>query len=235
MAPLHTWSNGVGGQNHETTRCLRVPKVTLRCFAAGTTALKARLEAHTLHLAYTFEDEFTAAFARRPVYRQSCYLVRDEKLPDNPATVSWRDLSALPLMFPAAPNVVRSKLDRVFAEAGIAPHIAAEADVMSGALSAVRAGIGGAILPKGDFSDVPGHGDLFTTLIEPEIEFTASVLWRAEKTLTPATAAVRDLLIGFAESRCRTSLPRGARQAGQIARLDPGRASRQHPMLAQAA
>ena len=72
-----------------------LPKVTLRCFAAGGTALKARLEAHTLHLAYTFEDEFAAAFARRPVYRQSCYLIRDEPLPGNPATVSLRDLIRL--------------------------------------------------------------------------------------------------------------------------------------------
>ena len=77
---------------------------------------------------------------------------------------------------------------------------------MSSALSAVRAGIGGAILPKGDFSDVPGYGDLFTTLIEPEIELTASVLWPAEETLTPATAAVRDLLIAFVEKQCLASL-----------------------------
>ena len=210
-----------------------LPKVTLRCFSAGGTALKARLEAHTLHLAYTFEDDFAAPFARRPVYRQSCYLIRDEPLPGNPATVSLRDLMALPLVLPAAPNVVRSKFDRLLAEAGLAAHVAAEADVMSNALSAVQAGIGGAILPKGDFSDVPGYGNLFATLIEPEIELTASVLWLAEEALTPATVAVRDLLIAFVEKQCLASLPPGAEPVARAARLGPGLANR--GMLALAA
>jgi len=189
-----------------------LPKVTLRCTAAGGTLLKARLEAHSLHLACAFEDDFSPVFSRRPVFRQACYLIRKEPLPGNPATVSLRQLTTLPLVLPAAPNVARSKLDRTFAEAGLAPHIAAEADVMSTALQAVEAGIGGAILPKGDFSDVPGHANLFTTRIDPAIELTASVLWLAKEALTPATAAVRDLLIEFVDQQYLTSLPLGAQR-----------------------
>jgi len=187
-----------------------LPKVALRCTAAGGTSLKARLEAHSLHLACAFEDDFSPVFARRPVFRQACYLIRKEPLPGNPSTVSLRELTTLPLVLPAAPNVVRSKLDRTFSEAGLAPHVAAEADVMSTALQAVDAGIGGAILPKGDFSDVPGHAELFTTRIDPAIEFTASVLWLAKEALTPATAAVRDLLMEFVEQQYLASLPLGA-------------------------
>ncbi len=197
------------GPFFETCRAA-LPKVTLRCFTAGGTSLKVRLEAHTLHLACTFEDDFSPAFARRPVYRQACYLVRNAPLPGNPATLSLHDLTAMPLVLPVAPNVVRSKLDRIFAEAGLAAQVAAEGDVMSSALSAVQAGIGGAILPKGDFSDVPGYGRLFTTLIEPKIQLTASVLWLTDEALTPATAAVRDLLIAFVEKQCLASLPPGA-------------------------
>jgi LysR family nitrogen assimilation transcriptional regulator len=74
----------------------------------------------------------------------------------------------------------------------------------------VQAGIGGAILPKGDFTDVPGCGNLFATRIDPEIRLTASVLWLANESLTPATAAVRDLVIDFVEHQCLTSLPAGA-------------------------
>ena len=179
-------------------------------FAADGASLKTRIEAHTLHLACAFEDEFSPPFARRPVFRQACYLIRKEPLPGNPATVSLSELTTLSLVLPAAPNVVRSKLDRTFSEAGLAPRIAAEADVMSTALQAVEAGIGGAILPKGDFSDVPGHANLFTTRIDPAIELTASVLWPAKEALTPASMAVRDLLIGFVEQRCLASLPLGA-------------------------
>jgi hypothetical protein len=84
---------------------------------------------------------------------------------------------------------------------------------MSTALQAVEAGIGGAILPKGDFSDVPGHADLFATRIDPAIELMASVLWLAEQPLTPAASAVRDLLIEFVEEQCFPSLPPGAQRA----------------------
>jgi len=94
-------------------------------------------------------------------------------------------------VLPAAPNVVRAKFDRVFAEAGLAPHIAAEVDVMAGSLSAVSAGIGRRHTPKGDFSDLPGYGNLLTTLIRSAHPVDASVLWLAEGALTPATAAVR--------------------------------------------
>ena len=187
-----------------------LPKVTLRWSAADGASLKARIEAHSLHLACAFEDDFSPLFARRPVFRQACYLIRKEPLPGNPGTVSLRELTTLPLVLPTEPNVVRSKLDRTFSEAGLAPHIAAEADVMSTSLQAVEAGVGGAILPKGDFSDVPGHANLFTTRIDPAIELTASVLWLANETLTPASMAVRDLLIGFVEQQCLASLPLGA-------------------------
>jgi LysR family nitrogen assimilation transcriptional regulator len=214
-----------------------LPKVTLRCFTAGGTSLKARLEAHTLRLACTFEDDFSPVFARRPVFRQSCYLVSNTPLPGNPATVSLRDLTTLPLVLPAAPNMLRSKLDRVFAEAGLAVHVAAGADVLSGALSAVQAGIGGGILPKGDFSDVPGCGDLFTTLIEPKIQVTASVLWLPDETLTPATEAVRDLLIAFVEKQCLAAVPPGAERVAlpsPTACADSSMA-RQQPAFARAA
>ena len=143
------------------------------------------------------------------MFRQACYLIRKEPLPGNPGTVSLRELTTLPLVLPTEPNVVRSKLDRTFSEAGLAPHIAAEADVMSTSLQAVEAGVGGAILPKGDFSDVPGHANLFTTRIDPAIELTASVLWLANETLTPASMAVRDLLIGFVEQQASHPCPWG--------------------------
>jgi LysR family nitrogen assimilation transcriptional regulator len=198
-----------------------IPKVTLRSFTAGGAVLKARLEAHTLHLALAYEDEFSPIFARRPMFRQACFMVHTAPLPGNPATISLRELAALPLVLPAAPNVVRAKFDRVFAEAGLAPHIAAEVDVMAGSLSAVSAGIGGAILPKGDFSDLPGYGNLLTTLIVPPIQLTASVLWLAEGALTPATAAVRDLLIAFVEEHYLESLPAGAERIDAASAIAP--------------
>ena len=161
-------------------------------------------------MACAFEDDLSPVFARQPMFRQACYLVRKRPLPGNPTTVSLHELKNVPLILPTAPNLVRSKLDRTFAEASFAPHVAAEADVMSTALQAVEADIGAAILPKGDFSDVPGHADVSAVRIDPAIELTASVLWLAKEPLMPAAAAVRDLLIGFVDKQCLASPPLGA-------------------------
>ena len=123
-----------------------LPRVILRCSVADGASLRARLEAHALDLACAFEDDLSPVFARQPMFRQACYLVRKKSQPGNRTTVSLHELKNLPLILPTAPNVVRSKLDRTFSEASFAPHVAAEADVMSTALQAVEADIGAAIL-----------------------------------------------------------------------------------------
>jgi LysR family transcriptional regulator, nitrogen assimilation regulatory protein len=187
-----------------------LPKVTLRYSTSGGMSLMARLEAHTLDLAVAFEDEFSPLFARQPLFRQRLYLVRHEALPGEPASVSLQDLTAMPLVLPMAPNVVRGKLDRVFAAAGLAPRVVAEADVLSSVMSAVQAGIGATILPKGDFSDVPGYATLATALVEPPMYLTAAVLWSAETPLTPAGEAVRNLLQSFIDEQFLVPLPAGA-------------------------
>jgi LysR family transcriptional regulator, nitrogen assimilation regulatory protein len=187
-----------------------LPKVTLRYSTSGGMSLMARLEAHTLDLVVTFEDELSPLFARQPLFRQRLYLVRHEALPGEPASVSLQDLTAMPLVLPMAPNVVRGKLDRVFAAAGLAPRVVAEADVLSSLMSAVQTGIGATILPKGDFSDVPGYATLAAALVEPPMYLTAAVLWSAETPLTPAGEAVRNLLQSFIDEQFLVPLPAGA-------------------------
>ncbi len=188
-----------------------LPKVTVRYVTSGgSVTLRERIEAHTLHLAFTYEDEPSPTCARQALYRQSFFLIGREPLPGNPTSVSLHELTALPLVLPTAPNVARAKLDKTFAEAGLAPHIVSEADMNASVMAAVQAGIGGTVLPKGDFSDVPGCGKLIATAIEPPIELTAVILWSADGALTPAATAVRDLLHNFIEERVLSPLPPGA-------------------------
>jgi LysR family transcriptional regulator, nitrogen assimilation regulatory protein len=118
------------------------------------------------------------------------------------------------LILPNAPNLVRTVLDRIFAEAGIAPKIVAETDVFSGMLSAVQTGMGDAILPKGDFSDMPGHGSVLALLIEPPIYLMASMLWSKDVPLTQAADAVRNLFGNFVRDRLREKALPGAEWAG---------------------
>jgi LysR family nitrogen assimilation transcriptional regulator len=98
-------------------------------------------------------------------------------------------------VLPHQPNIVRLVLDRLFAEAGIEPHVAAEADVSTDMLAAVQAGVGDTILPIGGTDDLPGT--ICAQAIEPAVFLTASIVSSAETPLAAAGEAVRDFIAGF--------------------------------------
>jgi LysR family transcriptional regulator, nitrogen assimilation regulatory protein len=193
-----TLASFLAGAFMESSRQL-LPKVSLRFTTGDSMSLKARLSDQTLDLAVVFEDEQTGGFVRRPLFRQRLFLVRRKRTARTPPSITLHRLADLPLILPSHPNLVRTLLDRIFAEAGIVPTIVAETDVFSGVLSAVQTGMGEAILPKGDFSDVPGHTTVFALPIEPPIFLTASLLCSNEVALTRAGEAVRGLFSTFAE------------------------------------
>jgi hypothetical protein len=138
-------------------------------------------------------------------------LIRKEPLPGNPATVSLRELTTLRLVLLTAPNLVRSRLDRTFCESGLAPQIAAEADVMSTALLAVEAGVGGAIFAQGRLfrRARPRQPVCYADRSGDRVD---DIGWLAGEPLTPAASAVRDLLIEFVEQQYLVSLPLGAQR-----------------------
>ena len=160
-------------------------------------SLKARIEAQTLDIAMVFEDELVPVFSRAPLFRQRLYLIRREPLGNDAISISFDRLAALPLILPSPPNVVRSLLDRAFAAAGVSPNVVAEADVLSGILSALSTGMGSTVLPKGDFSDI--SADLIALLIEPPLFLTASIISSGDFPLTYAGEAVRNILMKCAE------------------------------------
>jgi LysR family nitrogen assimilation transcriptional regulator len=192
----------LGGAFFETCKAA-LPRVTLKLAVIDSESIKARIEAHTLDLAMVFEDELVQAFSRKPLFRQRLYLVRRDPLPGKAVSISFDKLATLALILPSLPNVVRSLLDRTFAAAGIAPNIVAEADVLSGIISAVNTGMGSTVLPKGDLSDIPGEQTAL--LIEPPLFLTASIISSGDFPLTYAGEAVQNVLIKFAESHFRAN------------------------------
>ena len=115
---------------------------------------------------------------------------------------------------PSQPNVARSVIDRGFAEAGISPNIAAEADMYSSIMAAVRSGIGNTILPKGDLTDVGGDDLPTPFLIEPPLYLTASIISSSDFPLTHAGEAVRKILADFTMRYLREKKPQGAEWIG---------------------
>jgi LysR family nitrogen assimilation transcriptional regulator len=123
--------------------------------------------------------------------------------------VSLKQLAKLPLILPSQPNVTRSVLDREFAAANIVPDVAAEADVLSSMMSAVRTGVGHAIIPKGDLTDIGGGDMLRPLLIEPPLYLTASIISSGDFPLTRAGEAVRNVLAQFVNQYLRRAQPPG--------------------------
>jgi len=188
-----------------------LPKVVLKFIAADSQTVKARIEAQTLDLAIVFEDELSSVFFRKPLLRQRLYLVcRDRPRGLNATSIPLERVADMPLILPGAANVLRGVVDRAFASACVIPRIVVEADVLSSILSAIRTGIGNAILPKGDFSDIAGYEETEALLIEPALFLTASIISSADFPLTQAGESVRNLLEDFVKSRLDAAIAPGA-------------------------
>jgi LysR family transcriptional regulator, nitrogen assimilation regulatory protein len=173
-----------------------LPKVTLKLIALDSASLRARVEAQTLDMAIVFEsDLFPPVLARQPLFRQRLYFIGQQLLAAPLSSCSLAQLAELPLILPSHPNVVRVLLDHALKGAGLSPTIVAEVDDAANLLAAVRAGLGGAILPTGNLADI-GGGDLSApVLIEPPLYFTASIVSDSDTPLSRAGEALRMLLV----------------------------------------
>jgi LysR family nitrogen assimilation transcriptional regulator len=190
------------------------PRIKLRLITADSIVLKSRLDASQLDLAVVFEDLPSPGYVRHPLFRQRLYLVHPGRPADAAASVPLERLAKLPLILPTLPNVTRLLIDRVFAEAKIIPNVAGEADVFSSLLSAVQAGMGLVILPKGDLSDVAGYSALFAVPIEPALFLTAAVIASHDAPLGRAAAMVRRILSRLVCEIMERAPPPGAEWMG---------------------
>lgn len=178
----------------------RLPRVTLNLISEDSATLKAKLLSHALDLAILFDaDEQAAGLVRLPLFRQRLFLV-DRKSPSRRAgAIALRQLQGRPLVLPGHGNAMRSLVDSHFARHGIVPLVAAEANVLSSILAAVRAGAGATIVPLGDFAGTPWENELGVRPIEPPIFETACAVWADNADLGSAGEAVHALLEAFTQ------------------------------------
>jgi LysR family nitrogen assimilation transcriptional regulator len=180
---------------------VRLPKVTIRVSDADSLGLESRIAAGLIDLAILYEDEFTTALTRKPLFRQKLYLISREPLPDQANVISLGRIAEMPLVLPGRTNGRRVLVERVFADAKLKPNIALEADTLASEMWAVRNKIGCTILPVGDMSHFGPNAFAKPLLIEPPIHFTCSLVHSADFPLSNAGEAVRNFLLGFIEHR----------------------------------
>src|ERR1700754_1741397 len=174
------------------------PKVTLKFIDGDSEFLREEVEKNRLDLALAYEDEFFPVVLRRPLFRQSHYLISSMRTaPAVGSTVSLKEVAKIPLILPAHLNARRVVIDRTFAEAGLSLNLAAEAVTVASELSAVRSGAASTILNLGDMSGF-SLGDFATpVLIEPTFYLTCCLIWSSGHSLSLAADGVRELLIEF--------------------------------------
>ena len=186
-----------------------LPKVTLRFITGDSLTLREKVAARAIDLAIVFEDHPESGFTREVLFRQRLYLA-SPKGAARASSVSLQEVGVLPLVLPTPTNVLRRLLDRVFAQQNIAVEPIAESDLFDVMLSAVETGLGHAVMPKGDFSDVPGHQDIATTPIEPPVYLTACLVTAQDAPLTQAALAIEASLLTFIRGQLEETSFRGA-------------------------
>ena len=174
-----------------------LPKVSLRFTSLDSASLRNRVAGKRLDLGVVYEAEPVGSFLRLPLFRQRLFWIQRRKTPRSPAGASLRRIVEQPLVLPSPPNLIRIMLDKAFATEHLSPDISAEMDVFSSILSAVHSGLGNTVLPKGNFSDVPGHTRLFATPIEPPLYMTVSLISHEDGAPTRAMEGVRECFIAF--------------------------------------
>ncbi|MBA1139462.1 MULTISPECIES: LysR substrate-binding domain-containing protein [Mesorhizobium] len=171
-----------------------LPKVTLRLVIGDFSRIRSLIESHALDIGTVFEDTLTLGVVRKALFRQRLYLIRPDNGEDVAPSVSLEELTTLPLVLPARPHTTRNALDRTFAAAGVAPNCVAEVDTCDYAIALVKAGIGCAIVPKGNVSVLPGCEGMKTVVIDPPIYLTACLISSGDMPLTSAAEAVSILI-----------------------------------------
>jgi LysR family nitrogen assimilation transcriptional regulator len=192
-----------------------LPKVTLRFVTGDSLTLRDKVASRAIDLAIVFEDNQESGFTREVLFRQRLYLASPKGAP-RAKSMTLQEIGKLPLVLPSPSNVLRRLLDRVFAERHIVVEPIAESDLFDVMLSAVETGLGHAILPKGDFSDVAGHQDIATTPIEPPVYLTACLITSQDAPLTQAALAIEASLLTFIRGQLEETSFKGAEWA------DPG-------------
>lgn len=190
-----------------------LPSVVLRMAVSDSPTIKRRVTAHELDFGLVLEDELTPTFARIPLFKQRLFLIRHQGAVKH-KSIKLADLASLPLILPPSPNMTRTALDRAFAKAKLSPNVVMEADVVANIITAVRAKVGGSVVPKGDLTDMSG-GDLGEPeAIEPPVYLTCSMISSGNFPLSNAAMAVRDLFTGFVETILRETQAPGVEWIG---------------------
>ncbi|WP_285414343.1 LysR family transcriptional regulator [Variovorax sp. efr-133-TYG-130] len=121
-------------------------------------------------------------------------------------SMTWRQLSALPIVTVRPGYGIRRKIEIAAAEAGVSLRIAHEVTLLGTAVALAASGLGVTVVPSSVVARTPGLA--IRRLTRPIVERVISIVTKHERSLSPASEA-------FAKFLRRTSLEFATRHRGR--------------------
>lgn len=118
--------------------------------------------------------------------------------------ISWKQLSAMPVVTVKAGYGVRRRIERAAAQAGVQLHVAHEVALLTTALAMAASGLGVAVVPGSILAHASYPQLIGRRLVRPVVERNTAVVRRADRSLSPAAKAFADLLAGWAGHRAQS-------------------------------
>lgn len=103
--------------------------------------------------------------------------------------ITWKQLAALPLITVKAGYGVRGRIDAAALEAGVQLQIAHEVSLLTTAIAMAASGLGVAVVPASLLAHGADPRLVARKIMRPHVERNTAVVYRAERSLSPAAAA----------------------------------------------
>ena len=191
----------------------QLPQVQLELTEELTGNLSKQLRTGQIQLAVLFDDGHLNEFAVTPLLSEQMYLIepaQDGK--KRKASISLKQVLALPLILPASPHGVRPIIDNAAARAGLAPPLV-EADISSISIlrTTLLAGLGRTLLPFMPFQHEIETGLLHATRVgSPPLARTLALCGSGHIPGSAASKAVEAVTLNLVREMCRAGHWQGA-------------------------
>lgn len=108
--------------------------------------------------------------------------------------ITWKQLAAMPIVTVKSGYGVRPRIDAAAEEAGVALNIVHEVSLLTTALALAASGLGVAVVPASIAAQGRHPNLVARRLTRPVVERNTAVVYKAERSLSPAARAFAEML-----------------------------------------
>ena len=192
----------------------RFPKIQLELTEELTGNLTKQLRTGQINLAVLFDDGHLSEFASVPFLREQMYLIEPAQAAGKrKASISLKQVLAMPLILPANPHGVRPIIEDAALKAGLAPpQVFADISSISILRTSLLAGLGRTLLPLMPFKQEIDQGLLVATRVgSPPLERVLALCTSGHIPASSASQAVSRLTLDLVGALCASENWLGAK------------------------